>query len=177
MKQPIKRAHREQDEAEIEVRRGRHRHVGRHHHAGAALQDRDRGDGGADDHQREREPADARRGEPRAQQHRGAEVQQRDLEKDDPHQQRHDAVAREHLVEHLRVEDLHGRPAGEGDEQPQQAADHQEHHCGHRVGLDQVLRGLVEHQARFRAGAVERFHYSLLPVSGQSTTYNLPSIV
>jgi hypothetical protein len=54
------RADGDQDDAEVEVRRGLHRHVGGEHHARLALEDGDIGHDAADDHQPEAEPGDLR---------------------------------------------------------------------------------------------------------------------
>ena len=120
------RADGEQDQAEVEVRRGLHRHVRREHHARLALEDGDVGHDRADDHQPELDPAPLRRGQAAAQQYRGGKVQNGHLEEDDPAQQISvDAVRGQDGVELVRRQQLEGRPAGHDDADGGDAANEQ----------------------------------------------------
>jgi hypothetical protein len=64
------RADGDQDDPQVEVRGGLHRHIGGEHHARLALEDGDVGHDAADDHQPETEPGDLRRCQPAAEQRR-----------------------------------------------------------------------------------------------------------
>ena len=150
------RAHREQDQPEIERRRGHHRHVRRHHHAGAALVDGHVVHDRADHHQREGRPRHLGSRESAPQQRRRAEVEDCDLEEDDPEDQHVDAVRREHLIEGVGFEPVDRRPAGQHDPDRQDAADQQEHDGRDRVDDHQLLGLRLELQARTGAGAIRR---------------------
>ena len=146
------RAHREQQQAEVEVRRRLHRHVGGEHHRRLALQHRHVDDHRAGEHQGEGDPRDAGRRQPAVEQHRGCEVQDRHLEEDDPHQQHVEPVGGQREVEPVRRQQVHRRPPGERHQQSEQSAHREEHHGGDRVRLDEVLGGEVDLQSGGGAG-------------------------
>jgi hypothetical protein len=97
------------------------------------------------------QPAEFRRRQPAAQQRRRAEIQHGDLEEDDPEDQHVDAMRGQQLVELVRRQQVHGRPARQRNQQRRDAADQQGHDRDHGVQPHQRLGRLVELQARFRA--------------------------
>jgi hypothetical protein len=90
-----------------------------------------------------------------------AEVQHRDLEEDDPEDQHVDAVGREHHVEGVGLQPVHGRPAREHDADGQQAADQQPDDADEGVGLHQPFGLVLELQAR-SAGRSGRWWLTLI---------------
>jgi hypothetical protein len=75
----------------------------------------------------------------------------KNLEENDPDQQHVQAVRREREVEPVGREQVHRRPAGKRDEDPEQATDREKHDGDHRIGFDQILGGAVDFKAGVRA--------------------------
>jgi hypothetical protein len=118
---PEQRAHREEDQAKVEIRRRLHRHVGGEHDARFALQHGDRREQGAAQHEHIPEPRHLGRGQAAVEDDGRCEVEHRDLEEDDPEQQHRRAVSGEHEIEQLGRQQVHGRPAGQRHEDAEES--------------------------------------------------------
>jgi hypothetical protein len=135
------RPHREEDEAQVEVGRGLERHVGRHQDVALLLHDGHVRHHRPDEHHQESGPGQPLREQAAVQEHGAREVEDRNLEVQDPEDQHVDAVERQHAVVPGRVEQVDGRPARQPEQDRADAADQQEHHRDHGVPLDEALRG------------------------------------
>jgi hypothetical protein len=147
-------AYREQDDAEVEVGCGHHRHVGGEHHARLALEDGDVGHDAAHHHQPEGGPGHLGRRQPAAQQRRRGEVEDGDLEENDPEDQHIDAMHGQDQVELVGRQQLDRRPAGQDHQQGGDAAHQQPEHAGDGVPAHQLVGCEVELKPGARTGTV-----------------------
>jgi hypothetical protein len=120
---PDERPDGHQDDAQVEVGLRPERHVRRHQDVALPLHDRDVDHHGAHHHQQEAGPRQTLRVEPAVQQHGADEVEDRDLEEQDPEDQHVEAVQRQDPVVPLGAEQVDRRPTSEAQQDRADPAD------------------------------------------------------
>jgi hypothetical protein len=147
-------AHRVEQHHAVEQGAGLQGRIGGEHHGRPAAEHGEHDPQGAHQHHDISQPTHAGSAQSAAEQDAAAEEQTGHLEEEDPEDQHGRTMRADQAVEPLGVADqVHLRPARQGDQEGQGAAESEVEHRGDGVDHDQPLRRAVDRQAGDLAGS------------------------